>query len=168
MPDHIGPRCRVLFVGINPGLRSALMGHHYAGAGNRFWRALFEAGLVKEKISCTDDGLLPKLGFGLTNLIEKPTRGSADLSRGDFEAGRRKLRAKILKVQPKFVAFVGLTAYRAYFGATGPIPSGLRNERIGRTRVFVLPNTSGRNAHFNNREMTACFAALREELERVG
>jgi TDG/mug DNA glycosylase family protein len=152
-----------LFVGINPGIKSAEVGHHYAGPGNRFWELLFQAKLVRKRVEYSDDVLLPGFGLGLTNLVDRPTRGSGDLSKRDFEVGRRKLRGKVLKFQPKIVAFVGTTAYRAYFDAKAAVGCGLALEKIGSSRVFVLPNTSGRNAHFSYVEMLGFFTGLAKE-----
>ena len=153
---------RVLFVGINPGIRSALTGHHFAGFSNRFWKLLFESGLVPERISYLDDGRLPEWGYGVTNIVPRPTPGIDTLHPGEYVAGRTKLRAKIRRHRPAVVAMVGVTVFRAMFPERkGVVKVGLQPETIGESAVFVLPNPSGRNANFTYAEMLAAFRALR-------
>jgi TDG/mug DNA glycosylase family protein len=156
---------RVLFVGINPGIRSALTGHHFAGFSNRFWKLLYESRLVPEPVSYLDDGRLPEWGYGVTNIVPRPTPGIDTLEPGEYVAGRRRLRAKILRYQPAVVAMVGVTVYRAMFPERkGTVTLGLQQERIGESAVFVLPNPSGRNANFTYEEMVTAFRALRRHL----
>ena len=163
--DRIRPRLRVLFVGINPGVRSALTGHHFAGFSNRFWKLLFRSGLVPEPMTYLDDDRLPQWGFGVTNVVARPTRGIGELQPVEYAAGRLHLRAKIQRHKPAVVAFVGITVYRAMFpDCRGPVTVGLQKERLGRASVFVLPNTSGRNAHYSFDEMLAAFTSLRRAL----
>src|SRR5262245_2299491 len=120
LPDRIRPGLRALFIGINPGLRSAALGHHFAGRSNRFWAVLHDAGLTPRRFRSEEDALLPGLGLGLTNIASRPTRSSSDLGRRDFERGRRALRAKIARLRPACAAFVGLTAWREFLrGADG-------------------------------------------------
>jgi TDG/mug DNA glycosylase family protein len=166
--DRIRPGVRVLFVGINPGIRSALTGHHFAGYSNRFWKLLYESGLVAEPITYEDDGRLPEWGYGITNIVARPTRGIDALRPHEYVDGRARLRRKILRHRPAVVAAVGLTVFRALFpGHTGAIPLGLQRERIGDSSVFVLPNPSGRNANYSYAEMLASFRALRRYLART-
>jgi TDG/mug DNA glycosylase family protein len=137
----------VLFVGINPGVRSSLTGHHFAGFSNRFWKLLYAAGLVPEPLSYLDDDRLPEWGYGITNIVARPTRGIEELQPEEYAAGRLRLQRKVRRYQPTVVAFVGITVYRAMFpDRRGPVTMGVQNERLGDTKVFVLPNTSGRNA----------------------
>ena len=153
---------QVLFVGINPGIRSSLTGHHFAGYSNRFWTLLFDAGLVDERLTCADDGRLPEWGYGITNIVARPTRGVAELRPDEYVEGRVRLRRKVLRHRPAVVAAVGLTVFRALFPERrGAIRLGLQPERIGASRVFVLPNPSGRNAHYSYAEMLEAFKALR-------
>ena len=160
--DRIKPGVRVLFVGINPGVRSALTGHHFAGFSNRFWKLLFEAKLVPEPITFTDDDRLPEWGYGITNIVPRPTPGIDTLEPAEYVAGRLKLRAKIRRYEPAVVALVGVTVYRAMFPERkGAVSLGLQEERIGESAMFVLPNPSGRNANFTYAEMRAAFRALR-------
>ena len=159
--DRIRPGVRVLFVGINPGVRSALTGHHFAGFSNRFWKLLHDSRLVPEPISYEDDDRLPAWGYGITNIVPRPTPGIDTLERHEFVAGRRTLRRKILRYRPEVVALVGVTVFRAMFPERRDAVSlGLQGERIGDSRVFVLPNPSGRNANFSYAEMVAAYRQL--------
>jgi TDG/mug DNA glycosylase family protein len=148
LPPRLGPRPRILFVGINPGLRSGALGHHFAGPGNPFWRLLHAAGLVPEPLTYADDVRLPAFGLGITNLVERATRGADELARVEFAAGRRRLDATIARARPRVVAFVGLTVYQHFFGHRASGGPGPKPERIHGARVFVVPNPSGRNAAF--------------------
>src|SRR4051794_20084816 len=113
--DRIRPGVRVLFVGINPGVRSALTGHHFAGFSNRFWKLLYESRLVPDKIGYTDDDRLPEWGYGITNVVARPTPGIDTLTRDEYVDGRSKLRRKIRRHRPDVVALVGVTVFRAMF-----------------------------------------------------
>lgn len=172
LKDRIGPRVRVLFVGINPGLRSAAVGHHFAGPSNRFWRLLFESRLVPEPITFADDGRLPEWGYGLTNIIPRATRGSADLAREEFDRGARRLLRKIRRLRPEIVAPVGVRVWRALAQAPPvpitprePVTLGLQRTRIDDAPVYVLPNPSGRNAHLGYAEMLRIYRGLRRLLD---
>ena len=151
----------MLFVGINPGIRSAETGHHFAGYSNRFWKLLFESKLVPEPIDWRADDRLPQWGFGITNLVARETPGIDTLSRVECDAGIELLRAKVRRFKPEIVAFVGVSLYRWIFGAKGAVTLGPQPERIGQTEVFVLPNPSGRNANFTYAEMLAAFRLLK-------
>lgn len=146
LPARLCPRPRILFVGINPSLRSAAVGHHFAGPGNPFWRLLHAAGLVPEPLTFADDVRLPELGLALTNIVSRATRQAHELSGEEYVEGRRRLAALIARIQPEVVAFVGSTVYRQFFGRGGGC--GPKPERIGDARVFVVPNPSGRNAAY--------------------
>jgi double-stranded uracil-DNA glycosylase len=163
--DRIKPGVRILFVGINPGIRSSVTGHHFAGFSNRFWKLLFESGLVPEPITYEDDDRLPSFGFGITNICARPTPGIDTLLPEEYVVGRMKLRRKILRYKPAIVALVGVTVFRAMFPARkGPVTLGLQAESIGNAAVFVLPNPSGRNANFTYTEMLAAFRALKAHI----
>jgi len=153
---------RVLFVGINPGVRSAQTGHHFAGFSNRFWKLLYESRLVPEPIDFRDDDRLPEWGFGITNIVARPTPGIDTLRPEEYVAGRLRLRRKVLKYRPLIVALVGVTVFRAMFPERrDAVRLGRQTERIGDSAVFVLPNPSGRNANFTYAEMLAAFRSLR-------
>jgi TDG/mug DNA glycosylase family protein len=164
--DCIRRPVRVLFVGINPGIRSSATGHHFAGYSNRFWKLLYESRLVPEPIGYKDDRRLPEWGFGITNLVPRPTPGIDTLRSQEYVAGVSSLRRKIRRVKPDVVAFVGVTLFRVMFNRRSgePVVLGLQAERLEGARVFVLPNPSGRNANFSYREMLAAYRALRRWL----
>jgi TDG/mug DNA glycosylase family protein len=155
---------RVLLVGINPGARSAAIGHHFAGYSNRFWKLLYESGLVPEVIGAEDDVRLPEWGFGVTNLIARMTPGIDTLRPDEYVVGQRTLRRKVRRWKPAIIAFVGVSLYRVVFAKKGPISLGLQEETFEGAPVFVLPNPSGRNANFTYAEMLAAFKALAAEL----
>ena len=159
--DRIRPGVRMLFVGINPGVRSSLTGHHFAGFSNRFWKLLFDSRLVPERIGYQDDVRLPEWGYGITNVVARPTPGIDALEPHEYVDGRVRLRRKILRHRPAIVAAVGVTVFRALFpDRRGPVSLGLQHERIGESAVFVLPNPSGRNANYTYQEMLAAFRTL--------
>ena len=180
--DRIGPGLRVLFVGINPGVRSAITGHHFAGYSNRFWKLLWEAQLIAERITYLDDDRLAEWGYGITNLVPRPSPGIDDLRPAEYVDGWTALERKIRRFRPSIVALVGVTLYRAIRPLLAndngagrvPVPAlavGLRPETIHEARVFVLPNPSGRNANFSYAEMLSAFKGLRREVlkaEREG
>jgi len=159
--DRIRPGVRVLFVGINPGVRSALTGHHFAGFSNRFWKLLYDARLVPEPVTFVDDERLPEWGYGITNVVPRPTPGIDTLEREEYVAGAAKLRRKIQRYRPPVVALIGVTVFRALFpDRKGAVTLGLQRERIGASAVFVVPNPSGRNANYSYKEMRRAFRAL--------
>jgi len=160
--DRIRPGVEVLFVGINPGVRSALTGHHFAGFSNRFWKLLYESGLVPEPITFVDDDRLPDWGFGITNIVPRATPGIDTLSPDEYVRGRTRLHAKIRKFRPRVIALVGVTVFRAMFQEhRGRVVAGLQTQTFEGAPVFVLPNTSGRNANFSYAEMLAAFKSLK-------
>jgi TDG/mug DNA glycosylase family protein len=175
LKDRIAPGLRVLFVGINPGVRSAITGHHFAGYSNRFWKLLSESRLAPEPITYKDDDRLPAWRLGITNLIERPSPGIDDLRPVEYVEGWKVLERKIRRYRPKAVAFVGVTIYRAVLplldGARKPAGRnsviGLLPLTIHGARVFVLPNPSGRNANYTYAEMLKAFVQLRRWTERA-
>jgi TDG/mug DNA glycosylase family protein len=167
LKDRIQPGARVLFVGINPGLRSAATGHHFAGYSNRFWKLLYESGLVPEPITYEDDDRLPQWGFGITNIVPRATAGIDELKPEDYRAGALLLLKKIRRYKPKVVALVGVTVWRALLEALGeknlrkqPVTLGFQELTIEGARVAVLPNPSGRNATLTYAEMVKAFRTL--------
>ena len=157
----------MLLVGINPGVRSSQVGHHFAGPSNRFWKLLYESRLVPEPIGFKDDERLHEWGFGITNLIPRPTPGIDTLRPDEYVAGAKTLRRKIRRLKPEVVAFIGVTLFRSVFGRRQgqPVALGVQEERLEGARVFVLPNPSGRNANFSYGEMLEAFVELRRALE---
>lgn len=169
LKDRIAPGVRVLFVGINPGVRSAETGHHFAGFSNRFWKLLFESGLVPEPMTWQDDVRLPEFGYGITNLVARPSPGTDDLAPAEYAAGWTVLEGKLRTYRPSIVALVGVTLYRAILPLVAPaqrlparIPLGPQPVTVHGARIFVLPNPSGRNANFSYAEMLTSFKALKE------
>jgi TDG/mug DNA glycosylase family protein len=159
--DCVRPGVLILFVGINPGIRSAAIGHHFAGYSNRFWKLLYDARLTPEPIRAEDDARLCEWDLGITNLISRMTPGVGTLEPHEYVGGLRALRRKVRRWKPKVVALVGVSLYRFMFGVKGPVKLGLQAEAFEGARVFVLPNPSGRNANFSYAEMLAAFKALR-------
>jgi TDG/mug DNA glycosylase family protein len=170
LEDRLGPGIIVLFVGINPGVRSATIGHHFAGFSNRFWKLLFEAHLVPERLRAEDDERLPEFHYGITNLVPRPTPGIDTLRPAEYVEGLEALKAKVRRWKPPLVAFVGVTLFRSVFGVPPgkPVSLGLqRRERFEGARVFVLPNPSGRNANFSYAEMLRAFRRLKACVVRL-
>jgi double-stranded uracil-DNA glycosylase len=170
LPDYIDPAVRILFVGINPGLRSALLGHHFAGYSNRFWKVLYGAGLVPEPITYLDDSRLPSWGLGLTNIVSRPSVGIHELTRQDYQTGRARLMAKIERYNPPVIAVLGLTLHSILFPNGQPRVKpklGLQQSRLLSSAVCLLPNPSGRNAHYSLDAMVRAFEMLRQFLPRT-
>jgi TDG/mug DNA glycosylase family protein len=160
--DITAPHLRALFVGINPGLRSAALGHHFAGRGNPFWRLLHAAGLIPQPIDFEHDRDLLRHGFGITNICARQTRSAAELTRDELRAGAVILARKVRRLEPGMVVFVGLTIYQLVFGREASKGPGAKPERFGGARVFVVPNPSGLNASFPGfAQKLQWFAALR-------
>jgi TDG/mug DNA glycosylase family protein len=173
--DRIRPGVVVLFVGINPGVRSAQTGHHFAGYSNRFWKLLSESGMVPQPMTHLDDDRLPDFGYGITNLIARPSRGIDDLEPREYVAGWKTLSAKVSRYRPQLLAVVGVTLYRAILPLLDPAAErsraagvlGSQPQVLHGARVFVLPNPSGRNANFSYAEMLEAFAELKRTLVRI-
>lgn len=163
LPDHLRPGVRIFFVGINPGFRSVATGHHFAGYSNRFWKLLFESKLVSEPLTHQDDWRLPDWGLGLTNIIQRPSAGIDVLKPREYTAGKKRLVATVKRYRPHAVALLGITIYRTLFPEyrTGRVSLGLQAKTFADCPVFVLPNPSGRNAHYSYRTMLAAFRTLK-------
>jgi TDG/mug DNA glycosylase family protein len=161
LPDRIAPGVRILLVGINPGIRSATIGHHFAGYSNRFWTLLYASRLVTAPLRAEDDARLPEWSLGLTNLIARATPGIDTLRPAEYAAGLTILRRKVRRFKPRIVAFVGVSLYRAVFAERGRVTLGPSDRDFEGASVFVLPNPSGRNANFSYAEMLRAFRALR-------
>ena len=163
LPDIIAPGLDVLFVGINPGLMSAAKRQHFARPGNRFWPALYASGFTPRLFTSADQRELLTCGCGITNFVARATAGAADLDADELRAGRRTLERKVRRYRPRLVAVVGIGAYRTAFDRPRAILGG-QAELIGDSRLWVLPNTSGLNAHHRPADFANAFAALRMHL----
>jgi double-stranded uracil-DNA glycosylase len=158
--DVIAPGLRVLFCGINPGLYTAAVGHHFARPGNRFWPALFASGFTPQLLSPFDERELLQSGYGITNVVMRATATADQLSREEVRAGGARLRAKVKRYGPAFLAVLGLGAYREAFAQPKAI-IGRQEEPIGKTVVWVLPNPSGLNAHYQAPQLASMFRLLK-------
>lgn len=147
LPDVLADELDVLFVGINPSLYSAAVGHHFARPGNRFWPALHQAGMTPRLLHPSEDHLLPRWGGGLTNLAARPTAKASELSAAELREGGAILEAVVREHRPRAVAVVGVTAYRQAFSRP-KAQLGKQSETLGEARLWVLPNPSGLNAHY--------------------
>ncbi|HET9862097.1 MAG TPA: G/U mismatch-specific DNA glycosylase [Steroidobacteraceae bacterium] len=161
VPDVIAPDLRVLFCGINPGLYSGATGHHFARPGNRFWPALHAGGFTPRIIAPWEERELLGWGYGITNLVARATVAAAELRKEEFIAGAKRLARKVTRYRPRWVAVVGIGAYRAAFGRPKAV-IGEQPERLGSARLWLLPQPSGLNANHQMPELTAAFRALYE------
>ncbi len=159
IPDVTGPGLRVLFCGINPSLYSAAVGHHFARPGNRFWPALHRAGFTDRRLEPFEDRLLLDYGLGLTNLVAQATRSASEVGGEALREGAKHLAKKAARWRPAFVAVVGVSAYRTAFGRPNATV-GPDDERLGSSSVWVLPNPSGINAHYQLEDLVRAFRDL--------
>jgi TDG/mug DNA glycosylase family protein len=168
LADVIAPELKVLFCGINPGLYSGAVGHHFARPGNRFWPALHAAGITDRVLQAHEERKLLQLGYGITNFIERATATASELKKEEYIVGRRRLRKKVEEYQPAYVAILGIGAYRKAFGKR-EVVLGLQAESFGGASLWVLPNPSGLNAHYQLEDHAALLAELhRAAEEKVG
>lgn len=161
--DVIAPGLRVLFCGINPGLYSAVTGHHFARPGNRFWPTLYQAGFTPRLLIPAEERKLLTFGYGITNLVPRATATADELAPEELLAGRHKLESKVKRYQPQVVAVLGISAYRTAF-AQKAVTLGPQLERLASSAVWVLPNPSGLNAHYQLADLAEHFRTLREAL----
>lgn len=168
LKDVVVARPNLLLVGINPGLRSGAVGHHFAGNGNPFWRLLAESKLTPRLLHYEEDEKLADFGIALTNLCPRTTRTAAELTPDEIERGKRALARKIAKLRPRVVAFVGVSLYQTYFRLPKSGGPGGKPETIAEARVFVVPNPSGLNASFPGFEHKfVWFKALRRFVQQT-
>jgi TDG/mug DNA glycosylase family protein len=163
VPDVIAPGLRVLFCGINPGLYTAAIGHHFGRPGNRFWPVLHDAGFTPRRFAPWEERELLPLGFGITNVVPRTTATAAELSVDEIVAGGAALAAKVRRHTPRVLAVLGIGAYRTAFGVPAATP-GPQPAPIGATQVWVLPNPSGLNANYQRDALVALFRTLRESV----
>ena len=161
VPDVISPGLKVLFCGINPGLYTAAIGHHFGRPGNRFWPTLHLAGFTPRLLDPSEELELLLLGFGITNVVARATVGADELKKDEYVRGGELLRTKVLEFAPKYLAILGIGAYRTAF-AKKKAAVGLQLDTIGETRVWVLPNPSGLNAHYQGADLVKVFRQLRD------
>jgi TDG/mug DNA glycosylase family protein len=162
--DVIAPGLKVLFCGINPSLYSAAVGHHFARPGNRFWPALHAAGFTPRRLSAFEDRELLSWGYGITNLADRATATAEELTGEELRRGGRRLTRKVRRYQPKVLAFLGIGAYRTAF-ARSSAGLGLQQEKIAGASLWILPNPSGLNAHYQLADLAQLFAELRRGIE---
>ena len=163
--DIIAPRLKVLFVGINPGLYSGAVGHHFARPGNRFWPALHKAGFTSHQLSPFEDRDLLKRGYGITNIVDFSTAAADELDAQELVKGGKRLTAKLKRYRPRIVAILGLKAFRLAFGQP-QAGFGLQEQRIGSSRIWILPNPSGLNASYQLPALTRMFRKVRTAAEK--
>ena len=164
--DVIAPGLRVLFCGINPGLYSGATGHHFARPGNRFWPTLYQAGFTQRLLTPAEERELVVSGYGITNLVARATATADELSPDELLAGQRRLKAKVKRFQPRVLAVLGISAYRTAF-AQKVVALGQQPERLVNATVWVLPNPSGLNAHYQLANLVEHFGALRKAVEHL-
>lgn len=164
IPDVVGPDLRVLLCGINPSLYSAATGHHFARPGNRFWPALHRAGFTDRQLHPSEQFMLPAAGIGITNVVARATARADELTPAELIEGGAVLTALVDRWRPRYVAILGVTAYRTAFGRP-KARIGPQDELIAGCPIWVLPNPSGLNAHWNLEQLAAAFAALRHTVD---
>ena len=156
IPDLVAPGLQILFVGINPGLYTAWAGYHFARPGNRFWPALHASGLTPRVLHPSEGKELLALGIGITGFVRRATATAAELTDDEYRAGGRRIRALVKRVQPHCVCFLGLTAYRAGFDQP-KAQLGRQKDPMYGAIVWLLPNPSGLNAHFQPSDYARLF-----------
>jgi TDG/mug DNA glycosylase family protein len=164
--DVIAPDLRVLFCGINPGLYTAAVGHHFARPGNRFWPALYAGGFTDRMLSPFDERELLQSGYGITNVVQRATASADLLTREEIVSGGERLRAKVLRYRPRVLAVLGVGAYRTAFNQPKAVV-GPQNDRIGATMLWVLPNPSGLNANYQAADLARLFRELKEATDNT-
>lgn len=166
VPDLIARSLRVLFCGINPGLYSAATAHHFARPGNRFWPALYNGGFTDRLLSPFEERELLAKGYGITNIVGRATTAADELSPAELREGGRLLEMKVRRYRPKVLAVLGISAYRSAF-ALPKAQLGRQSETMGQTVVWILPNPSGLNAHYQPKDLARLFRELRLEAEKL-
>ncbi|MGJ3252054.1 MAG: G/U mismatch-specific DNA glycosylase [Elainellaceae cyanobacterium] len=160
VPDIIAPDLDILFCGINPSIYSAAVGHHFARPGNRLWKTLHAAGFTERVYSPFDDRALLNLGYGMTNIVDRATARADQLSSDELIAGRQQLADKIKRYRPRFLAILGISAYRTAFNQP-KATIGKQDQSLNEAVLWVLPNPSGLNAHYQLPDLAAVFAELK-------
>ena len=158
LPDYLGAGLKVVFVGFNPGERSARIGHYYAGRGNQFWNFLYESGLIPERLRPEDDRRVLEFSVGLTDVVKRWSKSSSELRADDYRQGVPQLAAKLRKYAPRVVAFNGKVAFENF--RRRPARLGWQRAHLEGARVFVLPSTSGRNGSLTRAAKLRYFRRL--------
>jgi double-stranded uracil-DNA glycosylase len=167
IPDVIARDLNVLFCGINPGLYTAAVGHHFARPGNRFWKALRDGGFTEALLSPFDERELLQSGYGITNVAARATATADLLTKQEIIEGGKRLQTKVQRYRPSFLAILGVGAYRTAFQRSQAVV-GRQEEKIGDTIIWVLPNPSGLNANYQQQDLARLFGELRKAVERDG
>lgn len=163
VPDIIAPHLKVLFCGINASIYSAAVGHHFARPGNRLWKTLHQAGFTHRLLSPAEDRQLLEYGYGMTNIVARATARADELDAAELRQGYATLVAKVKQFQPRYLAILGITAYRTAFGQR-QAQIGPQRTTLGPTRIWVLPNPSGLNAHYQLNDLAQVYGALHREI----
>jgi len=165
LSDLIAPNLKVLLSGINPGLYTAAIGHHFGRPGNRFWPALYASGFTDRLLSPYEEHELLPRGYGITNIVARASARADDLTDEELREGARILERKVVRYRPRFIAFLGITAYRTAFQR--PVAAlGLQPEMLAETKIWLLPSPSGLNAHHSAADLARLFGELRQAVER--
>jgi TDG/mug DNA glycosylase family protein len=159
LPDIIADHLEVLFCGINPGMKAAATGHHFAGRGNRFWRVIHLAGFTPVQIRPEEDHAMLAYGYGLTTMVRRPTAAAHQLSTAEFAAAAAGFKQKIARYAPGHVAFLGKAAYAALSGQR-EMTWGLQQTPMQGAAVWILPNPSGRNRAFTLDHLVEAYREL--------
>ena len=159
IPDIIAPDLYVLFCGINPSLYSAAVGHHFARPGNRFWRSLHAAGFTERLLTPFEDSDLLQSRYGLTNIVDRATARADQLDAEELVTGKQQLAAKVEQYRPKFLAVLGISAYRTAFNRPKAVV-GQQDESLYSAIIWVLPNPSGLNAHYQIEDLKRVYREL--------
>lgn len=163
VPDVIAPGLKILFCGINPGLYTAAIGHHFGRPGNRFWPTLYKAGYTPRLLSPYEERQLLQFGYGITNVVPRATTSAGELTQAELQEGGRELEKRVLEYHPHALAILGVGAYRGAFQRP-KARIGVQEERMGAAQVWVLPNPSGLNAHYGLDELAELFREMRERI----
>ncbi len=164
LPDVLAPDLKLWFVGINPGLYTAAVGHHFARPGNRFWPALAKAGFTPRQLDPWEERQLLDYGYGITNMFSQATATAGELSRAELIAGGQQLAEKVQRLRPKMLVFLGIGAYRQAFGRPKAV-IGPQEETVGGAPVWVLPNPSGLNANYSLEDLARLLREVRAAVE---
>ena len=167
LPDVIAPNLKVLLCGINPGLYTAAIGHHFGRPGNRFWPALYAAGFTDRLLSPYEEHELLPRGYGITNIVARASARADDLTEEELREGARILERKVAHYRPGFIAFLGITAYRTAFQRPHA-RLGLQLEILAETKIWLLPSPSGLNAHHSAADLARLFGEMRRAVEGGG